>query len=73
MKTIPVYDNFDRTKQIGYMKLDMSKLPTQPNYHFALAGRVLDKEILPDGTIRINSVEITSVSAVPNKDFTDKV
>ncbi len=73
MKTIPVYDNFDTSKPIGYMKVDMSKLPTQPNYHFALAGRILDKEILPDGTTRINSVEITSVNAVLDKDFTDKV
>lgn len=73
MKTIPVYDNFDRKKIVGYMKVDISALPVHPNFHFALEGRIIDKEILPDETIRINKFELTAVSVVADKDFTDKV
>lgn len=73
MKTIPVYDNFDGKKPIGYMKIDVSKLPTQPNYHFALAGRILDATIKSDGTREVTRFEITAVSPIPDSDFTDKV
>lgn len=73
MKTVPIYDNFDRKKLIGYMKVDMSKLSIKPNYHFALQGNILDCIIKSDGTREVTSFELTAVSAIPDIYFTDKV
>ena len=73
MKTIPVYDNFDKKKLIGHLTIDADKLSIRPDFHFALQGQILDKEILSDGTVQINRFELTAISAISDSDFTDKV
>lgn len=76
MKSIPVYANFDHQKLIGRLTIDTDKLPSQPDFHFALEGRTLKYILKADGTREVpthDSFELTALSVVDNSNFTDKV
>jgi len=65
---IPVTCEFDSKTIIGKLVIDECFLPTEPNYHFAIGGTIIEAENTPDGLL-IKKFKLTQIAIMDDSHF----
>lgn len=66
MKTIPVLLNFEQDSEIGFLNIDETKLPSVPNFLFALGYKALEMDL---STGDVSKYELVCVSVVQDAQY----